>query len=75
MKIKVTNITIHNGLGEVFKNQSIIFDEKEIIAINEDVEHYPSVDNIIDGSGLSCLPGMIDMHVHLNLDGTPDISK
>jgi len=74
MKTKITNVTIYNGLGGVLKKQTLIFDEKEILSCGKE-ESNLKVDKIIDGTGLSCLPGMIDMHVHLNLDAAPDISK
>lgn len=74
MKTKITNVTVYNGLGGVFKNQTLLFDENEILFCgNGPIDK--EADIVIDGKGLSCLPGMIDMHVHLNLDGAPDISK
>lgn len=73
MKTKITNVTLYNGLGDVLKNQTLIFDENEIIYYGE--ENNEVTENLIDGTGLTCMPGMIDLHVHLNLDGSPDISK
>lgn len=73
MKTKITNITLYDGLGNVFKNQTLIFDENKILYIGD--ESSERVDRVVDGTGLSCIPGMMDLHVHLNLDGSPDISK
>ncbi|MCF6411381.1 metal-dependent hydrolase family protein [Pseudalkalibacillus salsuginis] len=42
-----------------------------IIAIGHEANGI-DVDQVIDGEGLTCLPGLMDCHVHLTMDGNPD---
>lgn len=77
MITKIENITIYNGKGEVFPNETLIFDNESILGIGETGINLDSEDTMetIDGGGMNCLPGMFDMHVHLNMDATPDPSE
>ena len=45
------------------KKADILFDEKGISKIAENISE--DVNEIIDGTGLTALPGLIDVHVHL----------
>lgn len=71
MITKINNVSIYDGRGQVLLNSSIIFNEQMILAVGKETID-EEIDVVIDGKGLSCLPGMIDMHVHLNMDATPD---
>src|SRR5699024_6449217 len=71
MITKINNVSIYDGRGQVLLNSSIIFNEQMILAVGEETID-EEIDVVIDVKGLSCLPGMIDMHVHLNMDPTPD---
>lgn len=71
MRTKINNIKLYNGIGGVSTNETIIFNNESILFIGKKAEQ-EKADIIIDGKGLSCLPGMIDMHVHLNMNAGPD---
>ena len=49
------------------KKADILFDEKCISKIAENISE--DVNEIIDGTGLTALPGLIDVHVHLREPG------
>jgi imidazolonepropionase-like amidohydrolase len=70
MKTKIKNVRLFDGMKLHKDKTTIIFDEKEIIAIG-DVNSL-AVDIEIDGEGLTCLPGLMDCHVHLTMDGVAD---
>lgn len=47
------------------QNVDVLFDEQQILEIGENL----SCDNVIDGSGLTLLPGLVDVHVHFRQPG------
>ncbi|HRO43561.1 MAG TPA: amidohydrolase family protein [Flavipsychrobacter sp.] len=51
---------------EVFKNATIVIEGNKIISINKPI---PDNTEIIDGHGKWLIPGLIDMHVHIPVDG------
>ena len=59
--IKNGNVLTEKGLQKV----DIQFDEKQILAIGKNLE----ADEIIDAHGLTVLPGLVDVHVHLRQPG------
>jgi imidazolonepropionase-like amidohydrolase len=73
-------------MATIFRNGNVIIGngesvEKGAVAINDNIITFvgatkkirPSTkDKVFDISGKSILPGMIDAHVHLCLDGSPD---
>ena len=60
--IRIENITIYNGLGERFEASSLSFDENGINAIGGERKG----ESLIDGGGLYCITGLINLHVHLD---------
>lgn len=55
--------------GELISRATVEIDEGQIRAINRKGSSKPA-EKRIDGAGRTLLPGLIDVHVHLCLDGT-----
>ena len=51
--------------GDVQKKE-VLFDESEILEV---ADHIDAECEIIDGTGLTVLPGLVDTHVHLREPG------
>lgn len=49
--------------------KDVLFNEEEILAVED---HLDDADVIIDGSGLTVLPGLVDVHVHFREPSRPD---
>lgn len=76
MKTLITNTTIITADGDqVFSKSDILFDESGILEIATRI--VPPSDDVfhIDGTGRTVLPGLIDCHVHLGMDCSPDPFK
>ncbi len=71
MKTCIKNVRIIDGKGGVIERGYIVFEEQKIIKVSEGNSQTDS-DFTIDGTGMTVLPGMIDCHVHLGLDCSPD---
>jgi imidazolonepropionase-like amidohydrolase len=73
MRTILHNCTVLDGIiNEEITNTYIIIEHDEIKEIGVgNVDTLPS-DNVIDCSGKYVLPGLIDCHVHLVWDGSPD---
>ncbi|HYK72139.1 MAG TPA: amidohydrolase family protein [Pseudoneobacillus sp.] len=73
MTYKLTNIRILTCVGEeVIDSGEILFNEKGILEVGQQVgEGYTDIEEI-DGSGMTVLPGLWDSHVHLGMDASPD---
>ena len=66
-EIVIQNITIIDGLGNSpIPNQDIIIKEGKIKSITNSGQKEPSASaQVIDGTGKTAMPGLIDMHFHL----------
>ena len=62
----IKNARIYTGTGEIIENGQIAFDEK-IRFIG--TEYKGNADEVIDASGLTVTPGLIDSHCHVGLFG------
>lgn len=72
----ITNVQIV-GIGKNFdtiRNGTIRFNTDCILSIEEGVKTKES-DHVIDGTGLTVLPGLMDCHVHLGMDCSADPFK
>ena len=73
MKTLIKNTRIVEGTGVIRENAGILFDESGILAVGE--ERTEKADTVIDGTGRTVLPGLIDCHVHLGLGALNKIGK
>lgn len=62
----IKNVRVVTGCGDVIENGEIVFDKK-IVYVGSD--YSGSVDEVIDGRGLTAVPGLIDAHCHVGLFG------
>ena len=73
MAILFRNGRIITGTGEVIEKGAVAIDGKIITFVGPARGLLPSKkDTVFDLSGKTVLPGLIDCHVHLCLDGNPD---
>ena len=62
----IKNARIYTGTGEIIENGQIAFDEKIRFV---GTEYKDNADEVIDASGLTVTPGLIDPHCHVGLFG------
>ena len=73
MIYKLTNIRIiTNSHEDVIESGEVLFNEEGILDVGQTVEAGEERATEIDGTGLTVLPGLIDSHVHLGMDASPD---
>lgn len=65
--LAVTNVTVFDGV-QFFEDQTILIADGRIAAAGPGLE-IPSGADVIDGAGLTALPGLIDAHTHTWGDG------
>jgi len=64
--IVVNNVRVFDGLGNTYENGSVVINGKFIdFAGPESEVEVPKNAKVIDGSGLTVMPGLIDAHLHL----------
>jgi imidazolonepropionase-like amidohydrolase len=72
------NAYLIDGLGRDFKGW-LVTDRERILAVGQNQEALPEEigsqadHDIVDLGGKTLLPGMIDAHVHITADGSPDL--
>lgn len=73
--LAVVGVNLINGIdSEPLANQTVIIRENMIASVgHQDEEPVPSDAVVIEGDGLTLLPGLIDSHFHLNNDQLPNL--
>lgn len=73
MKTLIKDIRIVDGKGAVIPRGSVLFDESGILEVldggNLALEAAGNPDRVMDGTGKTLIPGLIDSHVHLGTSG------
>jgi imidazolonepropionase-like amidohydrolase len=73
MALVFKNGNVIIGNGEVLERGTVAVDGKVIVFVGPTNRFHPSrKDTVFDISGKTILPSLIDCHVHLCLDGSPD---
>ncbi len=67
--IAITNARVIDGTGAPARTETVVIRDGKIIAVAEHPE-ITSGTRIIDGTGQTLLPGLFDLHTHLNASGT-----
>lgn len=65
MTTAITNVRIFDG-EDVISERIVVLEGERITAVGEPV---PSGATVVDGGGATLLPGLIDSHVHTDVDG------
>jgi len=76
MKKLFTNGLIINGLGSYDKKGWVLIEKDKILAVGSPSDEPPKGENteIINLGGKTLMPGLIDAHVHIVPDGSPDFA-
>lgn len=73
MRTIIKNCNLIDGIAdEPIENSYIVIEGNEIVDIGHGDVESKSNDEVINGDGKFVLPGLIDSHVHLVWDGSPD---
>ena len=72
MKTAFTNGPVFLGDGRILDKATVIVEGDRIVEITEEKTSLGEDITKIDLAGGMLLPGLIDSHVHLNVDGSPD---
>lgn len=69
MKTLLRNVKIFDGEKVLAERGSLLFDENKIDAVAQALpeDQTAEADRVIDGTGMTVTPGLIDSHVHLGL--------
>ena len=73
MRRILSNARIVDGTGQVLPDRFIVIEDRSIADIRP-MSDFPDTPNgeVVDISGRTVMPGMIDCHVHLSIDGDAD---
>ncbi len=73
MRRLLSNARIIDGTGDVLADRFIVVEDRRIADIAP-MSGFPETPGgeVVDVSGLTVMPGMIDCHVHLSIDGDAD---
>ena len=65
MKTLIRNVKLFDGTALAPRPMDVLFDESGILAVKEAGAAPAAADAVVDGTGKSLTPGLIDGHVHL----------
>jgi imidazolonepropionase-like amidohydrolase len=67
------NVAVWDGTASaVYPRQSVVVENGKVTAIADAIEGLPPGAEVVDGTGCTLIPGLIDAHVHLMSDSGPD---
>lgn len=76
MKAFVNVNIVPMNIEQVLLDQTVIINGEEIYTVGPSTEvRVPLGTEIIEGNGAYLLPGLADMHTHLNVDSSPDFMR
>ena len=67
--IAITNARVIDGTGAPARIETAIIRDDRIVAVSENPDIPPGA-RIVDATGQTLLPGLFDLHTHLNASGT-----
>ena len=74
MTLALRHIRVIDGEGRSLERATLVVRGEQIVAVGSSRDvRVPRGTHVIDGRGLTVLPGLIDCHVHLCLGGEPDV--
>ncbi len=72
MRTLIKHVTLYNGKGGKEENASVLFENGVFVDAGKGLEN-ATAEEVMDGTGLVVLPGLINSHVHIALDGKPNM--
>jgi imidazolonepropionase-like amidohydrolase len=76
MTIAIHHVRVIDGTGHTIEPATVVVRERRIAAVGlSRTVSIPRGATLINGRGLTMLPGLIDCHVHLCLGAEPDVVK
>ncbi len=72
MTTRFDNLILYDGRGGRVENCSLLIEGDRIAAVDREVRNHPA-ETIIDCAGLTCMPGWMQCHSHIALDGLPNM--
>ena len=70
----ITSVRVIDGTGNLLEKATVVVCGEHLAAIGSGRRmRVPRGARVIDGRGMTLLPGLIDCHVHLCLGGEPDV--
>ena len=76
MTIAIHHVRVIDGMGQTIEPATVVVRERRIAAVGlSRTVSIPRGATLINGRGLTMLPGLIDCHVHLCLGAEPDVVK
>ncbi len=70
--VLISNARLVIGDGSVIENGSLLFEDGAIAVVGDGAINAPDGARVIDGSGRTVIPALIDGHTHLGYQGTHD---